>query len=515
MPNRFRRTREARRVVEMDPTDSLLISSGAAGSGGVVDPIDGDRYYQPAGTSVGTRPVPTWTLEKSRAQSVAAYRANPMGRAIIDTYTSFCVGDTGVRPQSNVAEVQAVLDEFWTHPLVNLAENQELWLRSHLLNGESIVEALVGDLFGAVRLKPIDPTAIQSVRLRDGNPLWPREVTLLSTMGETVAVPIVAYSDLSGLREGTVFYRADWQSVVSDVRGLPFLTPALDWLAAYDRTLWNLIDRTAIARYLVWDVTVQGGDDDVRRFIDQRGIDPPESGSIEVHNDGVSWEPKSAPSMAEEDSTTAQQVLTSVAGGVGLAKPWLSDPEGSNRASAVTMAEPVRRRIEGVQRQWLAFMREISRFVVDQAVRTGGCPRFVTIPDDADGGTREVAAWRTVEVIGPEIAATDASINATILSNVGAALVQLVPNGMLAPEAARRIAQKAWEDYMGQPWRPGLDDPETTQKWLDTWGAKPEAPPAPASPGNGSPVNGQIGAKGPTQAPRPPGDNTARVGAPP
>jgi hypothetical protein len=261
----------------------------------------------------------------------------------------------------------------------------------------------------------------------------------------------------------------------------------------------------------VLDVTVSGDQTEIDEFVRRRGgLDPPESGSIEVHNDGVSWQALSAPSMAQEDTMTAQQILTNIAGGAGVSKPWISEAEGSNRASAVSMAEPVRRRIGGVQRVWLMFMREVCRYVVDQAVRTGNLPRYVSVADEVGTGSVNVPAWQTVRVVGPEIAGTDAQINATIVSNLAASLAQLVGTGLLGPEAARRMVEKAWADYMGAPWRPGLDTDDTVQAWLDEWKPKAPAPsPAGAMPG----VDNSAGTPG-AQPPSPPGVATVNTGAP-
>jgi hypothetical protein len=115
--------------------DQQLIDSGASGAYGY-DPIDGDFGWQSMGGQLGSRPVPGFTLERARAQSVSAYRSNPMGRAIIDTYTAFCVGDTGVRPESSDPAVHRVLTDFWDDPLVDLGAIQERLLRSHMLYGE-------------------------------------------------------------------------------------------------------------------------------------------------------------------------------------------------------------------------------------------------------------------------------------------------------------------------------------------------------------------------------------------
>src|SRR5438046_1778533 len=88
-----------------------LVVSGAAGGQYAVDPIDGDVGFRRAGS--GDRETPQWTLEKQRAYSVAAYRLNPMARAIIDTYTSFAIGDSGLSIQCTNDDVRAVVMEFW------------------------------------------------------------------------------------------------------------------------------------------------------------------------------------------------------------------------------------------------------------------------------------------------------------------------------------------------------------------------------------------------------------------
>jgi hypothetical protein len=208
---------------------------------------------------------------------------------------------------------------------------------------------------------------------------------------------------------------------------------------------------------------------------------------------------------------TAQTLLTNVAGGSGLAKPWLAETEGSNRASSVSMAEPVRRRVQSVQRSWQAFMTTVCRFVVDEAVRSGRLPRFQTLPGVAGEPARTVPTWRTVRVEMPEIAATDAQINATILSSLAVAVPQMVGAGLLGPEAGRRMLEHAWSDYMGQPWRPGIDSDATVKAWQDKFGAA-AAPKAPA-PGGAPGVDNAMG----TPGMRPmtvPGEQTAKTGAP-
>ncbi|MGH3978096.1 MAG: hypothetical protein ACRDRZ_03680 [Pseudonocardiaceae bacterium] len=460
-----------RRATEATPQQ--IIATGAAG-GTYADPVDDERGWKPAGS--GRREVPPWTQEKARIYSVAAYRSNPMAKAIIDTYTSFCVGDLGVSYQVTNPEVRRIVDEFWSDPRNQVTAGQDLGLRSMLLLGETIRELMVGAGSGVVRYSPIDPASIHEIACLHDNPMWPARVVFLGEL-DRADKTIAAVDDATGLRDGEVFFWAPFKTVETDVRSLPFLAQIVDWLDSYDTVLSNLIDRTALARYLVWDVTVEGGQPEVDAFVAARGgTHVPRSGSVEVHNSAVKWEPKTAQTGAEEDSQAASSVLTLVAGGAGLAKTWLAEPEDANRATSLTMAEPVRRRVQGVQRQWLASQTELTRFAVDRAVAARRLPTMVQATDERTGAQYDIPAAQAVMVTGPEVAAADAQITAQVLLNLSTGLEKLTQIGALTPDAAAVAARKAWEDYMGVPYSSDLGkpdaDPDDVATAVDDAGSK-------------------------------------------
>lgn len=440
-----------------EATLQQVVATGA-GRGAYGDPVDDDRGWRPAG--LGRREVPPWTAEKARIYSVAAYRSNPMAKAIADTYTSFCVGDNGVSVQVTNPEVRAIVDEFWNDPRNRIGQTQDLGLRSLLLLGETIRELMVGPRSGVVRYSPIDPVLIEEITCTAGNPLWPEQIHFRH--GEDMqARTIAAVNDATGLREGDAFFWAPFKAVETDIRSMPFLAPVLDWLDSYDTVMSNLIDRTALARYLVWDVTVEGGQPEVDAFVQGRGgLHIPRSGSVEVHNSAVTWKPQTAETGAYEDSKAASGVLTLIAGGSGLAKTWLAEPENANRATSLTMAEPVRRRVQGVQQVWLDSQTELVRFAVDQAVAARRLPRMVQATDARTNQTYDIPASQAVLVTGPEVAAADAQITAQTLLNLSTGLEQLRLIGALTPEAAAAAARKAWEDYMGIPYSSDLGNPD-------------------------------------------------------
>lgn len=434
------------------------VAMSGAGGGGSYDPLDGDVGFTRLGES--GRQVPGWTLERARTHSVASYRTNPMGRAIIDTYTAFCVGDSGVTLQCTSPEVRPVAEAFWTDPRNKLGGLQEALLRDHMLQGETALEMLVGRNYGATRFSLVDTTRITAVELLDGNPLWPDALRIRMPDGDDASLTVAQIDDLSGLRTGDALFWPSWKALITDRRGMPFLAPVLDWLDAYDSVLSNLIDRTALARYMVWDVTLKG-DADPDEFIRNRGgRHAPASGTTEVHNDAVTWEPKTAETGSFEDTNTSKAILTLVAGGAGLAKTWLADPEDANRATSLTMAEPVRRRVGGIQNTWLEFDTELVRYAVDQAVAAGRLPAEVESQDAKSGTATMVSPSMTVSVTGPEVAAADAQITAEVLNNLAQGLDTMVTKGLLTREAASVATKKAWEQFVGVPYTAELGEPE-------------------------------------------------------
>lgn len=446
----------ARRIVEAT-ADQVIATGGSLGAYGR-DPVDGDTGYKVAGH--GNREMPYWTREKARTFSVTAYRSNPMATAIVDTYTAFCVGDSGVSWQATNDQVAEVVREFWDDPGVRLGEIQELSLRSQLLMGEKLYELMQGPTSGVVRFAPIDPSHIKDIACRAGNPLWPSQV-ILPGPEDDLTWELVQVNDETGLREGKAMFWAPWRTLDTDIRGMPFLTSVLDDLDSYGTVLSNLIDRTALARYMVWDVTVQGGQPEVDAFVAARGgMHVPPSGSVEVHNDSVKWEPKTVSTGAMEDTIANKSVLTNIASGTGLARTWLADPEDANRATSLTMAEPVRRRVGGVQKVWLAQQTELVRYVVDRAVAAKRIPAMVEATDPRTGAVTQIPASQAVIVTGPEIAASDSQLTAQVLLNLSTGLEKLVQTGALSKSAAATAARKAWEDYVGVPYVHELDTPK-------------------------------------------------------
>ena len=452
-----------RRVIEATPQQLMTVGAYHGGVGGV-DPIDGDRGYARVGHS--QREVPSWTAERARSYSVAAYRINPLAKAIIDTMTAFCTGSTGVTLQVSSDDVREVAEEFWDDDENGLF-NQELFLRDLMIMGEQCFELMQGETSGVVRINPIDVSNIIGISLRDGNVLWADKVIYQYSLDKVEIRTIVRSNEETGnLREGEAMFFAPWKTTLQDTRSTPFLMPILDQLDNYDQVMANLVDRTTLARYLVWDVSVDGTPRDVEEYVKNRGRSMPESGGIEFHNKNIEWKPMTVSTGAQEDSIANRSIMTQIAGGSGISKPWLGEPGDANRATSLSMAEPVRRRVEGVQKMWTRNMTELVRFAVDRAVAAKRIPDTVKASDQRTGYEYEVPASKAVQVVGPEIAAADAQINAEVMLNLAKSLESMVMVGALSHAGAQVAAKKAWEDYVGVPYTADLNDPDAEKEEL-------------------------------------------------
>lgn len=442
---------EAGRVTEASAAQRAAVGVAGYGLQTQGDTLAFSHGFRPVGRGAGGQDLPDATRNRARADSVVAARANPMGRAIVDTYTAFVVGDSGLTLQCTSDVVRPFVEAFRDDPRNAMVSGAERMFRSWLLPGEMAQEMLVGEISGVVRRKPLDVRRVKDVEFLDGNVLWPERLILGVPGLDDVALDVVQLDDVSGLRAGEVMWWPAFQTFETDTRGVPFLLPILDQLDSYDQVLSNLIDRTALARYFVWDVEIDGDQDDVDAFVEARGnLIAPGSGAIEAHTKAIQWKMQSAQTGSYEDTNTNKSVLTSVAAGAGLSKVWLAEPEDANRATSLTMAEPVRRRIGSVQNDYVANLTEMYRFVVDRAVAAGRVPALVEV----DGVM--VPAAMTVSVTGPQVAAADAQVTAEVLVRLGGALAGLVSAGLLSVDAARVAAQKGWEDYVGVPFRAEL-----------------------------------------------------------
>ena len=144
--------------------------------------------------------------------------------------------------------------------------------------------------------------------------------------------------------KGNVFFLS-WDRTQNATRGSSFLLPLLDYLDVLDESVFTLAERQSFLNAFVWDVELEGASesDCMSRAAEMTA---PAPGSVRFHNEKEKWKTAQPNLEAHEQQATAELVMRFVLAGAGVPEHWMGRAEDINRATAESMAYPVRRRIE-------------------------------------------------------------------------------------------------------------------------------------------------------------------------
>jgi hypothetical protein len=419
-----------------------------------------DAYYRAYGATL--RDLTGNTLRRAQDISVDLYRKNPLANRIVKIYTTFMAGE-GFAINAANPDVQAITDEFWYAERNEMDLNHRRFARDWLLYGEAHHPVAV-DETGNTTIGFIDPQRVERITTSDLNQLILESVVLLrGGTGEQQALQIVhrqtdpALDDL-GLLTGETFAWL-FDRIGASTRGTPFLLPIVDWLDAYDQTLWELLERVKAARAFFWDVTVEGGEQEVEDAKAVWGTTAPKSGTARFHTNAMTVEAQQPTLGAYEDVAAARYILRLISTGAGLAPHWLGDPEDANRSTAEQMDIPVLRALQDTQAQWKAQMEEALRFVVDRKVAAGLLPAVVPRYDEQGNETgEELPARELIEVITPALTDDEIEAAAASIAAVAGAFTQLDMIDVVDRESMRKVI-RALLPALGVP-ADELPDPE-------------------------------------------------------
>jgi hypothetical protein len=405
-----------------------------------VDPDD--HLYRITGH--GLRDLTGATLRRAQDISVDLYRKNALANRIVKIYTTFMAGD-GFALSADNPDVQATIEEFWYAERNEMDLNHRRFARDWLLYGEGF-HPVATDEAGNTTIGFIDPQQVDKITASKMNQLVLETVHLHATE-EQRPLQIVsrqtdpALEDL-GLLTGDTFAWL-YDRIGASTRGTPFLLPLLDWLDAYDQTLWELIERMKAVRAFFWDVGVEGGAEEVEQAKAIWGTTAPRSGSVRFRSNAMEVDATQPSIGAYEDVAGARFILRLIATGAGLAPHWLGDPEDANRSTAEQMDVPVLRALADTQAVWKAQMEEALRFTVDRKVAAGMLPAVVERYDEQGNPTGDmVPAGDTVEVITPALTDDEIEAAAASIAAVAGAFAQLDMLDLADRDAMRFIVRR-------------------------------------------------------------------------
>lgn len=330
---------------------------------------DEDRGWHTVAGGLGLREVSYGEHCDNIADSVEAYRKNPLAYRLIELTTDFVLGK-GTKVRSDDPEVQAFVDRFWSHPL-NRMDIRQFELCTELsLSGELFTTFHTNQYDGMTYVRTIPAQAIDQI---ETNPEDLEDELRYHRVG---GVSVVEGISLKGGRqsvEGRWWTKEDCRHyavnrLVGTVRGQGDLVPMLPWLRRYKD--W-LTDRVRINKFkgaFLWDITLKGATKQAILARQAELASPPAPGSVIVHNESEEWKAVQPTIDAQSVEPDGKAMRLMVAAGAGVPLHFLAEGESATRATAAEMGAPTYRHYE---RRQLYFGSVICD-VVAEAIRRSG-----------------------------------------------------------------------------------------------------------------------------------------------
>ncbi len=369
------------------------------------------------------------------------HETNPLAGWLIDITTAFIMAEE-LPYESKDEEIKAVLDGFWNDPV----NRMDLYFPKHVselhIFGELCMPAFVAKQTGRVRLGYVDPAQIdivatdpENVKMQIGviTKPWtglvggfqinqdPKKYrTVLPEEAEYVLSP-TAKQLRNQFTDGDCFYFSI-NNVTNSPRGRSSLLSVADWLDAYEQYLFDFADKWPQFNSFVWDILVQGGnEDDIKKQVANFSK---KSGSSFGHNEKVTLSPL-APEMKAMDAETGARLFRNhILGPFGYPEHWYGGGGDVNRATASEMDMPAIKMLSYKQNYVKFALMEILGYQVRQARQAG----YLRAPGDA-----------TFSVTTPVMQAKDVSKFGAMVQQVAAALLTAESQEWIDKETARKL----------------------------------------------------------------------------
>lgn len=349
---------------------------------GLVSGSEEDYYWRRLSDNFFQKDVIPATYLEIHNACYEAYNANPIAFSIIEMTTSFVLGK-GLTVSATNPRVQKVIDDFWNNPSNKMDERIYLICNELSLYGEQFIRFFVNPYDGTVVIRQIDPSFIDEIETDPEdieNVLRFHRRPIGQIMTATAdSQPHIDPSHVPTTEEtqGTWFKAGDEviQFAINKVsnakRGKSDLATLLPWLRRYKDWLTDRVRQNKYKGSYLWDVTLRGAD---AKTIARKKMDyanPPEPGSIIIHNDAEQWaavEPKIAANDASEDG---RAIKLMVAMGATIPEHFLSDGANGNRATAAEMGLPTMLKFQRRQKVMRYILTAILDRVIDEASKAG------------------------------------------------------------------------------------------------------------------------------------------------
>lgn len=273
-------------------------------------------------------------------------------------------------------DVQEVIDRFWEKNRMDIRlPDRIMWLG---LLGEQLWPVEVNKFNGEVKLKYADPSIIKEVYV---DPLDVEDIVLIELLGtggepgkklNAIRKDLDPKSRTMGMLVGDCFFYSINHPMNSPRGRSDFLT-LFDWIDSLERYGYNYLERAEFLLNFIWDVKLKGmNEDQIRKWLQDNPV--PEPGSMRAHNENVEWNAVS-PDLKATDFTSGFDMAKSyIMGGAGRPSSWFGEGGKAYQTEAEQFGQVPIKDLDERQLQVKYMLKEMIRFVVDQAIITKRLP---------------------------------------------------------------------------------------------------------------------------------------------
>lgn len=395
---------------------------------------DDDKYV-----SLGKRP--NRDLSSYEQQFVGNYAydqwlKDPLAGRIVEIIVDFIIG-SGVKVTATNERVQDVIDDFWNDDINNFPEEQIAMATELVLFGEQVIMPFVNPMSGLVRLARLDANMIKDVLPNPQFPQKPAKVLLKDCIvktkdGEYIReLQIISQcqdprSQFGGYYDGDVFYFY-FNKIAGKRRGHSQMLRTYEWIDLHGKRLFNEAERQELATSYVWDVELEGANDDqVKAFLAQN--ETPQAASIRAHSESVKWNVITPDLKAGDFTESNRNFLQVILGAYGIPEHYYTLGGDVNFATAKAMSAPTERAFKRQQRTIQSMFEKLIDYQLERAIMAG---RITQV--EIDEG---------YEIQMDEISNVDLQAVSTSLVSIASALQTAETQGWLdKPESAQAFAK--------------------------------------------------------------------------
>jgi len=341
----------------------------------------------------------TWDRKKIFAESLRAWRVNPIARRIVRLMTSFVIGK-GISITSPHEGTNDFLQEWMKAN--KFKRNLKRWKDEDTRTG-NLFPLFNVDATGMTIIRMVPAEQIEEIETKE-NDIEQETGYTRDAVGED---KWVAYEP--GQDQPLFMLHFASNQPVGSPWGEADLSPLLVWIGRFSS--W-LEDRVRLNRFRTAFMYVVRGaySSEAERATREKTLkaNPPQSGSLLVlnSNNGEEWGILSAQLDAFDASMDGTAIKKMIAGGIGFPMHWLAEPEGSTRTTAEAAGTPTFRTLEETQDDFFEMIVEMARVALEVRSKID----------------KSVDAKAEIEVGGPDITERD---NATLALALGRAYPQL------------------------------------------------------------------------------------------